>query len=313
VFLLVTAQNTSEELTPEQERKRDENTKLKMLQLAELTKADMPEQPESEEAKKKREEAEKSGPGYLERLVMQIVDNVQVYIDRVHVRYEDAVSTKKGAFAVGITLDHIHMQSTDAEWKPTFLTVGSAVMYKLLTVRNLAAYFHTKPTLLSTDEAATRTPAEFARRMTELIYTDERRVEMQYVVRPISCDVRANVNKSAEDQSRPRITLEVMLDELGLVVDPGQFHSFMDVLDMVQAYQSRIKYRHYKPPRHVRPSEDPRLWWQFAITTVRADITDRNRRWRWASIKLRASYALLSLSLCSLSPCHARIASARNT
>ena len=75
---------------------------------------------------------------------MKVVDNLQVFIDRVHVRYEDdGVSVPGVSFALGVTLDHIHAQSTDADWTPSFLTVAQKLAHKLVSLKHLAVYFNT--------------------------------------------------------------------------------------------------------------------------------------------------------------------------
>ncbi len=45
----------------------------------------MPEQKGEEKKEEKKDDGEQ---GYIGRLVTQIVDNIQIFIDRVHVRYE---------------------------------------------------------------------------------------------------------------------------------------------------------------------------------------------------------------------------------
>jgi hypothetical protein len=44
----------------------------------------MPEQQEE----KKEEKKDDGEPGYFTKLITQVIDNVQIFIDRVHIRYE---------------------------------------------------------------------------------------------------------------------------------------------------------------------------------------------------------------------------------
>jgi vacuolar protein sorting-associated protein 13A/C len=65
---------------------------------------------------------------------MKVVDNLQVFVDKIHIRYEDSTSNPNHPFAFGITLGGLHAQSTDVDWKPTFLTVGDILMRKVFAV-----------------------------------------------------------------------------------------------------------------------------------------------------------------------------------
>lgn len=73
---------------------------------------------------------------------------------QVHVRYEDTQSVPGRPFTFGVTLDHIHIQSTDYDWKPgkpylivsypkAFLSVGQKIMHKLVSLNHLGVYFNT--------------------------------------------------------------------------------------------------------------------------------------------------------------------------
>lgn len=84
----------------------------------------------ADDTEKKPEPTQAAAKGWGESIAMKIVDNMQIFIDKVgktialdnpfqvHVRYEDSQSVPGKPFSFGITLDHIHIQSTDYDWKP---------------------------------------------------------------------------------------------------------------------------------------------------------------------------------------------------
>jgi len=45
--------------------------------------------------------------------------------------------------ALGITLDHLHIQTTDDDWIPTFLKVGQRILHKIATLKNFSIYYNT--------------------------------------------------------------------------------------------------------------------------------------------------------------------------
>jgi vacuolar protein sorting-associated protein 13A/C len=40
--------------------------------------------------------------GYFESLIIKIINNIQIFIDNVHVRFEDSVSNLESPFASGL-------------------------------------------------------------------------------------------------------------------------------------------------------------------------------------------------------------------
>jgi hypothetical protein len=57
--------------------------------LAEFTKADMPSKEEMGE--EKEDDGEKHAPGFFAKLLTRIVDNIQIFVNRVHIRYEGLI------------------------------------------------------------------------------------------------------------------------------------------------------------------------------------------------------------------------------
>jgi vacuolar protein sorting-associated protein 13A/C len=67
------------------------------------------------------------------QFVTKILNNLQITIRSLHLRYEDTGSNKN-PFAFGVTLEELNIYSTDHEWKQTFLTeeqVKQKTIYKV--------------------------------------------------------------------------------------------------------------------------------------------------------------------------------------
>lgn len=78
---------------------------------------------------------------FTEKLVAQIINNVQVHIKNVHIRYEDQ-STSLVPFAFGVTLGSLTVNTTDADWRQTFLSGALNKVYKLANLDGLAVYMN---------------------------------------------------------------------------------------------------------------------------------------------------------------------------
>lgn len=61
-----------------------------------------------------------AAPGFISKLITKILDNLQVHVRGLHVRWEDRVSVPGQPFAAGVTLESLHVESTNEEWRPLF-------------------------------------------------------------------------------------------------------------------------------------------------------------------------------------------------
>jgi len=59
---------------------------------------------------------------YAQRLTVKILDNLEVTISNVHIRYEDSLSSPGSTFAAGITLGSFSISTTDWNWNKAFLS-----------------------------------------------------------------------------------------------------------------------------------------------------------------------------------------------
>lgn len=111
-----------------------QQSKMSRLSLASVMGYDMPEEVAEGEASAQpagtRENDHWLTLGYFEGLRMKVIDNLQVYIDDFHVRYEDFSNPSK-PFSVGVTMSGIHIRSTDEKWEERFVNEVSEVTYKV--------------------------------------------------------------------------------------------------------------------------------------------------------------------------------------
>ncbi|CAM9181313.1 unnamed protein product, partial [Ectocarpus fasciculatus] len=98
---------------------------------------------------------EGGGKGRWGRLLAKILDNVQITVKNIHIRYEDELSLDDGTGTVprplsaGITLRQLVVQTVDEHWTPTYVQEagggkggesGGRFVYKLVSVDSLAVY-----------------------------------------------------------------------------------------------------------------------------------------------------------------------------
>jgi len=72
---------------------------------------------------------------FAEKLITQIIKNVQIRIESIHVRYEDSVTNPNSPFAFGAVLKSLHVQTTDKNWKLAIITETVNVIYKVSLIK----------------------------------------------------------------------------------------------------------------------------------------------------------------------------------
>lgn len=135
--------------------------------------------------KKKAESLEDKAKNasFTTKLVTSIVNNLQLNIRRVHVRYEDALTHPGHTFAAGFTIDSLTGTTTNEHWEPTFLTGMPVMVYKLLALNALAVYCDTDTEPLASSET-------WRAKCQQLIPSSASPVDHQYMMSPITCQVQ---------------------------------------------------------------------------------------------------------------------------
>ncbi|KAJ3192438.1 hypothetical protein HK101_006567 [Irineochytrium annulatum] len=169
---------------------------------------------------------------FVTQLITKIVDNLQITIQNIHVRYEDRISTMGNKpISVGFTLSELSAVSTDENWNEAFLHEEVGVIHKLVRLGSFSAYWNTDAMSL-----AGMPPEESLKVFMRLIASgDHIPEEHQYILKPVSGQGRVILNKNyKEGQAQNSATLE--FDELGFVLDDQQYHSLFLLIGSFSAY-----------------------------------------------------------------------------
>jgi len=272
----------------EEEERRRQRIKMEKLDSAELLKERSQEGLSQEEQQKSQ--------SFTQSLVTKIVDNLQVTVKNIHVRYEDSISAPGHPFALGVTLEEFSAVSTDGEWKPTFIQDSKKTTHKLATLGALAVYWNTDSDLLGSGREVSTSGDEITphddmiKQFRDMIgqageienEMDEAKKESanhQYILRPVSGQAKLELDKTG-DFGVPKFKANLLFEEIGLVLDDDQYR---DGLMMVDLFHYFIRHQEYKKlqPKGASPMEDPKAWFRFAGNAVLGKIHERNRRWSW--------------------------------
>ncbi|KUI67657.1 Vacuolar protein sorting-associated protein 13 [Cytospora mali] len=294
VFLLASPKEEAQ-YNEEEEERRKQRIKMEKLDSAELLKERSQEGLTQEEQKKSQ--------SFTESLVAKIVDNLQVTVKNIHVRYEDSISAPGHPFALGVTLEEFSAVSTDGNWKPTFIQDSSTTTHKMATLGALSVYWNTDTKLYGSgrETDSTEQPPmhhdEMIKTFKAMIGNtdDNNGVHHQFILKPVSGQAKIEMDKSG-DVHAPKWKANLLFDEIGLVLDD---HQYRDALMMVDLFHYFIRHQEYKKyqPKGVTAKEDPRAWFRFAGDAVLRKIHDRNRRWSWEFFRERRDDRLRYIEL----------------
>ena len=279
VFLLA-APKEDAEYNEEEEKQRAQAVKMEKLENAELLK-------ERSSAGMSQEEQQKN-QSFMESMITAIIDNLQVSIKNIHLRYEDSIAAPGHPFALGVTLKEFSAVSTDENWRPTWIQNSSTTTHKLATLGSLALYWNTDAELLGTGkgtdtgaEAQNVAHHELIDKFRELLHKDENR---QYLLKPVSGRAAVEVDKTGKLE-KPRLKARLLFQEFGVVLDDDQYRDGLMMVDLFHYFARHQEYKKYRPSK--APKEDPKAWLRFAGDAVLRKIHDRNRQWTWEYMQER--------------------------
>ena len=279
VFLLA-APKEDAEYDEEEEKSRAQAVKMEKLENAELLKERNTEGLSQEEQQKNQ--------SFTDSLVTAIIDNLQVVVKNIHLRYEDSIAAPGHPFALGLTLKEFSAVSTDEKWTPTFIKGTSETTHKLASLKSLAFYWNTDASLFGTGkgaevgaEAQKTDHHELIDRFREAIEKGENH---QYMLKPITGRAAITMDKTGK-VDKPKVKARLFFNELGFVLDEDQYRDALMMVDLFHYFLRHQEYKKYQPK--VTPKEDPRAWIRFAGQAVLRKIQDRNRRWTWDYMRER--------------------------
>lgn len=208
---------------------------------------------------------------YVQQLATHILDNLEVQISNIHIRYEDSVSEPGKTFGFGITLDKIILTTTDDQWNAKFVKRDagnkSAAINKLGVISNVGFYWNK-----SDRSYADLSSSDWEHLMQQLIYKQENQGQPQacerlaFILAPPNQLVLKLTHREMCTETVPSIDLVIESSDIKALFDRQQFRQIM-VLQRSFAELDRKRlmclYRPYK-----RASEDPRAWWHYAYRLV---------------------------------------------
>ncbi|XP_059615380.1 intermembrane lipid transfer protein Vps13 isoform X2 [Phlebotomus argentipes] len=239
-----------------------------------------------QDAKANREAADKlkADKSFTEKLVMQIVNNLQIRISNIHIRYEDH-SVGGQRFAFGITLKSFSVNTTDENWSKSYLKEVVSKVFKMAELEGLAVYFNCgSETFDGVDDVGLK--EKFQRTIATKAIQPE---EFKYIFGPISSNARLKLNMAPEEDkpkfSIPKVEVFLSLQQFTVGISKSQYQNAIELAESLDRSMKGAPFRKFRP-FDTPIKGNAKVWWHFAYNCiVETYIQRRKRDWLWENMR----------------------------
>ncbi|KAH7710836.1 Protein C25H3.11 [Aphelenchoides avenae] len=206
-------------------------------------------------------------------LVSTVVNNIQLILTNVHIRYEDEKTMPDGTpFNFGIRVQNITVQTTNAQWKQGFVRpADGANIFKKLDIKGLSVFWNCKQEV---HEDVT-TPDALKKTMSPEVMKN-----CTFILQPFSMQARMEKNGSKFPLKMqppvPRFKFDLQPEKIEIELSKRQLAQIR-ILGREWARFDRARaHRKWRPL--VPVNGNSKQWWLFAYHR----IVEENRRQRSA-------------------------------
>ncbi|KAH7930968.1 vacuolar protein sorting-associated protein 13 [Leucogyrophana mollusca] len=267
VYLLVVP-SPQTNIDPEEEEQRAQATKAERLENAELL--HMRGQAEVSA------EGSPQSQGLWASLTAKIINNLQVTVKNIHVRYEDKMSVPGHPFAAGITLAGFTAESVNEKWEPAFIESTAGAIHKLASLQSLAVYFDT-----DSQSMVGLSPSKVVEKFSALISQKDQTSTHQFILKPVSGEGRIIMNHKLDNHT-PHFDVRLFFDEIGVALDDNQYRDAISLVDMYHVYIRQHQYRKYRPSDKEFEENRAKALLRFAGKAILEGVHEQRRKWSWA-------------------------------
>ncbi|CAN2388149.1 Vacuolar protein sorting 13 homolog D (S. cerevisiae) [Pristimantis euphronides] len=211
-------------------------------------------------------------------IVTRILNNIELKIQDVHLRYEDEITYPSHPFAFGVCIKNVSMQNASHE------PVDRLIRNKQLEVEDFSIYWDVNSILLGD-----LPPGELEDAMDKSMESREH----QYILEPVCTSGLLKKNCSKEplrSRQQPRIECDICLKTIPLTLSQAQYQQIVEFVDEFDRKERQLKYRKWRPK--VPVLKNCREWWRFALNANLAEIQDQRQRLRLEYLLHRAQDAV---------------------
>lgn len=208
-------------------------------------------------------------------LISTVLNNIQLILNNVHIRYEDNSTILGQTFNCGIRIQTMSMQTTNHKWKPFFTEPQKGTnIFKKLELTGFSIYWNSKATMTEN--------IEDSKQLKQILAPESS--SNAYIIQPCSAELRMEKNSSKFPLKAkvPRFKFFMKPDALGLELTRHQMTELKAVNREWARFERARQHRKWRPLCTI--GENAKEWWKFAYNRVLEESrrTNANRTWDFA-------------------------------
>lgn len=239
-------------------------------------------------------EEEASQGGFFSAVTQTVINNIQVKVRNVHIRYEDDTTDPQHPFALGVTLEEVSARSCNSRWEVAFLSADAEMVYKLALLKSFAVYMnHEEPENILSNQNFSNI-ADLKEIMTDMIYDS---TMLNYVVDPISGQLKLKMQPTGSNLNLkyPKFDANIEFNQWNVNLDDQQYRDLLGIVSYISNFEQFEKFRKYRPKQ--RPSKDPKGWWKYATSAVLDSVQQRRQKFSIEGLVARRKKKLRYIEL----------------
>ena len=151
-----------------------------------------------------------SDPGFTGRLVAKIIDNVQINVNGVYIRYEDSISSKD-PFALGIVLKKLEVYTCNDQWEREFRE-DAKINYRKVGIEGFSVFLDYGSTRQVTlKEVKGLSEPKVFEQYGKVETTPGSKPDHKYIIHPLYLSIQLIQSKDPANTAIPQIQAELAL------------------------------------------------------------------------------------------------------
>lgn len=221
---------------------------------------------------------------FTDSLVSKIIDNLQITIKNIHVRYEDFACYTKSPYSLGITLEELSAVSTNENWVENFIEQVSTMSRKLMLLKSLSIYMDTS--LTGETSVVSGDKDQMIESLKSFIHSaSSDNTSIEYLLQPVSGSGHLTLSKLGATDEHPHYNLDLFFDQFRMNLNRSQYSNILDTTTQMAYVRKVMKFKKTAPQCSIR--DDPYRWLQYSFQTVYNEIHERNYKKTWEYMKKR--------------------------
>ena len=193
--------------------------------------------------------------GMFARMATRTVDNLQVQIRNLHIRFEsNNAHFSNDLFSMGVTLEQLQIHTTNADWEIEYIdrTVeehSKLPLYKILVISNFGIYYKPNDVQFISELA---TEEQRIAKLNQLFPKGTNKIEHyseSYLLEPL----RLMTKLKLEPQNAYRATVALDIENVDLCMQKNQLVNILRLIELDQQYtKKQERYRLVQTQKFVR-------------------------------------------------------------